>query len=236
MKLGLSLRSVRYFLHRLLGRKTTHLDGMILLCDPDRVNRSLAREIIKGRYELAERTLAKSAIRNGDRVLEVGTGLGVVGVLCSRLAGAGNVTCYEANPALEDAIRENFALNGLTPKIVIKAVTVDGNPITFFQNTNVVSSSIFDRGLPTQKITVPSDSINAAISQSLANIIVMDVEGGEIDLLGAADLALVREIIVEVHPHIVGVPAIEIMIEGLIRSGFSVKERLHKTVWLSRVG
>ena len=228
-------RSLKYLVHRLLKRKTTHLDGMRLLCDPEKVNRSIAREIIKGRYEMAERKLAREAIRSGDRVLEIGAGLGVVSILCNRLAGAGNVTSYEANTALEAPIRANFALNNLTPNLVLKAVTVDGQPITFFKNDNVVSSSVYDRGLVAECITVPSVAIDVAISRADANVIVMDVEGAEVDLLAAADLQAVREIIVEVHPHIVGAPSIDGMISALTGRGFAVTERLHKTVWLSRV-
>lgn len=230
-----SFRSLRYLAHRLLKRRTTHLDGMRLFCDPEKVNRAMAREIIKGRYELAERKLAREAIQSGDRVLEIGAGLGVVSILCTRLAGVGNVTSYEANTALEAPIRENFALNDLIPNLVLKAVTVDGQPITFFQNDNVVSSSVYDRGLVAERITVPSVAIDTAIAETDASVIVMDVEGAEVDLLPAADLRAVREIIVEVHPHIVGAPAIDGMISALTERGFAVTERLHKTVWLSRI-
>lgn len=234
MGFRVSTRSMRYTLHRLLGRTTTQLDGLQLACGPQYVSRSVAREIIKGGYERAERHLARQAIRPGDKVLEVGAGVGVVGLLCTSIAGAGNVTSYEANSTLEATIRRNFALNGFTSDLVLKAVTVDGAPITFYRNENVVSSSMFDRKLASEKIEVESVAINSAIAARQATVIVMDVEGAEVDILTAADLSHVREIIVEVHPHIVGEDAVLRMLEQVCAKGFERRARQHKTEWLSR--
>ncbi len=229
------LRNLRLLLHRMTRRKTTTLDGLRLVCDPAKVHRSVATAIIKGSYEAPERSLVRAAVVYGDKVVEIGTGVGVVSLLCSRLAGHDNVMSFEANAALEPLIRENFGLNGLQPRLRIRAVTVDGAPIVFFQNENVVSSSIYDRGLQAQKVTVESDQINEVLSDARATVLVMDVEGAEIDLLGAADLSGLREIVVELHPHIVGEEATQAMIDGICARGFAVTDRIHKNIRLTRV-
>lgn len=233
MGISLSTRNLRYHLHRVMGRKTTRLDGMTLSIG-DGVSDALAREIVRGGYEKAERELARKAIRPGDNVLEIGAGMGIVGLMCAQLAGPGRVTSYEANATLEPLIRHNFALNGLSPDLVLKAVTVDGGPISFYRNDNVVSSSLYDRKMDAQKIEVASDPIDAALRARRADVVVMDVEGAEIDLLPAADLTGVREIIVEVHPHIVGEDRIQAMLAALAAKGFARRVRQHKTEWLSR--
>lgn len=227
-------RGPRLALHRLLGRKTTMLDGLRLICDPAKIHRSVATAIIKGDYELPERELVRAAVRPGDRVVEVGTGVGVVSLLCNRLAGAGNVTSYEANAALEPVIRENFALNGLQPRLRLRAVTVDGSPISFYRNANVVSSSIYDRGLEAEQVTVESEPIDGVLAQERATVLVMDVEGAEIALLKSADLSGLREIIVELHPHIVGEEATEAMLDDLRAKGFVDAGRIHKNIRLTR--
>jgi len=229
-----SFRSLKYRLHCLFGLKTTWIEGLRVVCDDGKINSFVAKDIIKGTYELAERVLIRAAIRPGDYVLEIGAGVGVVSLLCNRLAGVGNVTSYEANEELGPAIIENFALNNVTLKLRLKAVTVDGGPITFFRDENVVSSSLLERNSAAVRITVDSDPINLAIEQSRANVIVMDVEGAEIALLGAADLTSVREIIVEVHPHVVGKGATQAMIDELCGRGFVQKQMRHKTIWLGR--
>ena len=227
--------NLRLLWHRMIGRKVTKLDGLRLVCDPALVRRSVSTAIIKGSYEAPERVLVRAALRPGDKVVEVGTGVGVVSLLCNHLAGAGNVTSFEANSALEPIIQKNFSLNGMTPRLRLRAVTVDGLPISFYQNENVVSSSIYDRGLEAEKTTVESDPIDQVLADERATVLVMDVEGAEIDLLRAADLSGLREIIVELHPHIVGEEATRAMIDDVCARGFVDAGRIRKNVRLSRV-
>jgi FkbM family methyltransferase len=227
-------RGLRLLAHRLLGRKTTQLDGLTVVCDPKVVPRNVSTAIIKGSYELPERELVRAAIRTGDRVVEVGSGVGVVGLLCNTLAGAGNVLSYEANAALEPVIAANFALNHLTPRLRLRAVTSDGAPISFYRNDNVISSSVYDRGLEAQKITVQSDALAQVLAEERADVLVMDVEGAELDLLTQADLSGLREIIVELHPHIVGEAPTQAMIEAICARGFQETGRIHKNIRLSR--
>ena len=229
------LRGLRLVAHRLFRRKTATLDGLTLISDPRQVPRSVSTAIIKGSYEAPERALVRAAVRPGDRVVEVGTGVGAVSILCNRLAGDGNVLSYEANAALEPVIRANFALNDLTPRLRMRAVTVDGAPITFFRNDNVISSSIYDRGLKAQQIVIESDPLDRVLAEESANVLVMDVEGAEIALLSQADLSGLREIIVELHPHIVGDAATVAMIASICARGFREAARLQKNIRLSRL-
>jgi len=228
------LRGPRLLWHRLTGAKVTTLDGVRLICDPGKLHRSVATAIIKGSYEQPERILVRDAIRTGDKVVEIGTGVGAVSLLCNKLAGVGNVTSFEANAALEPIIRENFALNGLEPRLNLRAVTVDGQPITFFRDPKVVSSSVIDLGLKTDTVIVESLPINQVLAENAAAVLVMDVEGAEIELLGAADLSGLREIVVELHPHIVGEDATETMIAAIKSRGFVETGRIHKNIRLPR--
>ena len=230
----ITLGSVRQLMHRLFGFKFVRIDGIQVVCDASRMDTMIWTALLKGGYELAERDLARAAIRSGDRVLEIGAGIGVVSLVCARLVGAGQVTSYEANTSLEPMIRENFALNGLFPRLILKAVTTEGGSVEFFKNQRFVSSSTIDRNLNAEKIKVESDAIDTAIENANASVIVMDVEGAEIGLLMKADLSNIREIIVEVHPHIVGDEPIKEMVQHLELQGFIEKKRQRKTIWFSR--
>lgn len=227
-------RGLKLGLHRLLGRKTTRLDGLTVTCDPALIPRSVVTALVKGSYEAPERRLVVDAIRTGDRVVEIGTGVGIVSLLCNRLAGPGNVLSFEANEALEPAIRANFALNGMEPRLRLKAVTPDGAPITFFRNENIVSSSVYDRGLQAQKVVVQSEAIDDVLRSEAATVLVIDVEGAELALLACDGVASLREIIVETHPHIVGEAETAAMIAGLVARGFRETGRIHKNVRLTR--
>lgn len=229
------LRGLRLLIHRLMGWPTTRLDGLTLVCDPAKIDRSVAAAIIKGSYEAPEREFVRASVRPGDRVVELGAGAGVVSLLCSKLAYPGKVHSFEANAAMEPVIRENFALNGMEPCLTLRAVTVDGAPISFFKNANVVSSSLYDRGLEAQKITVESVAIEKVLRVDQPTVLIMDVEGAEIDLLEAADLSGVREIVVELHPHIVGHDATNAMIAQVCAKGFVETSRIYKNLRLTRI-
>jgi hypothetical protein len=71
----------------------------------------LAVSMMDGLYELPERTLVTQALENDDVVLELGTGIGVVTVICAKRLGAGRVHSFEANPMLISVARETFRLN-----------------------------------------------------------------------------------------------------------------------------
>lgn len=231
---GYRLRSLRLAWHRLTGAKTTRYGGFLVLCDPKRVPRSVATAIVKGTYEAPEMKLVSAAIQHGDRIVELGTGVGVISLLCNRLAGQGNVHSYEANASLKSIIYENFRLNGLEPSLTLKAVTADGQPLDFFHNDNIISSSAYDRGLDADKRTISSVSIHDVVAKHKPTVLVIDIEGGEIDLLPAANLDGVRELIIELHPHIVGENATHEFISSLLKRGFTETGRIEKNIRLTR--
>ena len=227
-------RGLKLGLHRLLGLKTTRVDGLTVTCNPALVPRSVVTALVKGSYEAPERQMVAETIRQGDKVVEIGTGVGVVGLLCNRLAGAGNVLSFEANASLEPAIRANFALNGMVPRLRLRAVTVDGAPISFYRNENIISSSIYDRGLEAEKVTVESDALDDVLTSEQATVLVIDVEGAELALLACEGVNCLREIIVETHPHIVGASETSAMVDGLVARGFKVAGRISNNLRLTR--
>ncbi len=227
-------RNLRRAWHIVTGTKRFQHWGVTLCTGPADIPKTVRGHIFKGGYEAVEAELVKAILRPNDRVLEVGTGIGFVSILCTKIAGEGRVTSYEANPALEDWILQNYAVNNLTPDLRMKAVTVDGSAISFFQDPNILSSSLIDRDLPLDEITVESHAISTVLNDVRPDVIVMDVEGAEIDLLTKADLTGVRAMIIEVHPHIVGDDKIAAMDAALVSAGFQIQARRHKTVHYER--
>ncbi|MEE8333645.1 MAG: 50S ribosomal protein L11 methyltransferase [Alphaproteobacteria bacterium] len=77
-----------------------------------------------GRTEAFEGAIRR-AVRPGMRVLDIGTGTGLLAMMAAR-AGAGHVTACESVGPLAEAAREIIALNGLTDRItVIHAASAD---------------------------------------------------------------------------------------------------------------
>lgn len=196
---------------------------------PENVRELIFREI----YEDTERDLIGRILKPGMRTLEIGTGIGFVSLVAARICGERNVFCYEANPELEPTIKRNFALNGLTPNLTMRAVTVDGAPIAFFKSDNIISSSLYDRKRDDKQIIVESEALSDVLAKHDPAALIMDVEGAEIQLL-AVDLKNVADIIVELHPHIVGEDAIAALISNLKDRGYVMLSNNRKTSHFAR--
>ncbi len=230
-----ALVNLHYRFRRLSGLTRVSIDGVVIDISPEFLNRVMARAVLRGAYEAPERTLARAVLRRGMSVVEVGAGVGLVGLLAARLVEDGQVTSYEANPDLEHVIRRNYSLNARHPKLDMRAMTNDGLAVRFFRNSNVVSSSLLDRESPdAQPISVESVCLQDVIAEKKPDVLIMDVEGAEVSLLGKTDLSGVQHIIAELHPHIVGEDAINQLIATIEGRGFVVAEQIKKTVHFKR--
>ena len=136
--------------------------------------------------------------------MEIGCGIGLVSLVARQICTEGFVISYEANPKMEALIRKNYALNNLVPNLEMKAVSTDGKKIEFYIDPEVLSSSLFDRKMSHKKAVVESDALDDILKKIKPDTIIMDVEGAEIDLLASSRLTSVTQMIVEIHPHIVG--------------------------------
>ena len=223
-------RSLRLAWHRLIGTRRHALAGVTLDLSPGLVPRSVATAVFKGSYEAPERVLVAAALRPGDAVVEIGTGIGFISILCARIAGEGRVHSYEANPALERVIRRNYVLNAVVPDLTMKAVTRDGAPVEFFASDNIISSSTQDRGLSATRMRVESEALDAVLGRHRPAVVVIDIEGAEIDVLSDSALGGVRDLVIELHPHITGEEATRRMLDGLRARGFrQERERSTRT-------
>ena len=230
-----TFRNLRMHWHRLLRSKTALIDGVRLNTAPDQLPHLVRNLIFKNTYEDAERELLQRGLRPGDTVLEIGGGIGLIGLLAAKMVAPGKVVSYEANAALEPILRANYALNPVAPELRMKAVTADGNPVTFHVSDNVVSSSLVDRDMATREVSVASDALDDVLRELVPNVLVMDVEGAEIDLLKAADLSGLRALVVELHPHIVGEEACAALVETLKANGFAVTAQARTNILMERV-
>ncbi|OLP59488.1 hypothetical protein BJF93_11560 [Xaviernesmea oryzae] len=228
------LRSLRRRWRILTEAERVRLDGITIDTRKGHIADDIRALIFREAYEDTERALIRNALRPGMRVLEIGAGLGVVSLILARIAGPGKVLAYEANPTLEAKIRGNFALNSSLPELRMKALTVDGAPVRFFVDGALLSSSVYDRAKGLNATMVESDALPAVLADFRPDMLVIDVEGAEVDLLGLPNLDPLAHIIAELHPHIVGDAAIDGLIAHLARLGFQLAERNRKAAYFRR--
>lgn len=220
---------------RLFRVKQVQLDGIMLSTAPGVVAKQVRRAIYKGNYEAPERLLVREALAPGDKVLEIGAGVGLISLLCARIVGESRVLSFEPNPAAAALIKQNYILNGMTPQLRNEAITKKGGAIEFNVSENIFSSSVYDRGgIQSEKHIVNSECFVDILNSYSPNVLVIDVEGAEVDLLSEGDLPGVEKLILELHPHIVGEARIQELCEHLRAIGFRTSRKIEKSIYLQR--
>jgi Protein-L-isoaspartate(D-aspartate) O-methyltransferase (PCMT) len=87
------------------------IGGKHLLVEDGRYDAKIVNSMRHGGYEATERSIAPKLFRLGDRVVEIGTAVGLVTMVLADVVGNENVIGYEANPQLVEDARRNFAAN-----------------------------------------------------------------------------------------------------------------------------
>ncbi|WP_427928605.1 FkbM family methyltransferase [Agrobacterium cavarae] len=227
-------RSIRKKIRYILDAKTVRNSGVKLVSDGTRISPYLRDLIYREAYEDTEANVLLRSLKPGTKVLEIGTGVGFIALLAAKICGAQNVKTYEANPASEQLIRENFALNGIEPVLVMKAMTSDGRSLAFNVSDNIISSSAYELGTQSKQITVSSDAFANTLRDYDPDMIIMDVEGAEYELFLSVSQLPAKDILVELHPQIIGQDKVDEIVSHLKNAGYEISYTDRKTFHFSR--
>ncbi|MBE0412924.1 FkbM family methyltransferase [Yoonia sp.] len=164
------------------------------------------RELIyHGLYEAHEIKGLQAVIHPTDKVLELGTGLGIITSLSARQAKNGHVLSFEANPDLIEDARNLVRLNGISNVEIRHGVLVK-DPTeaeqTFHLAKSFAESSLRPMSHAVSTITVPTHDLVAVQADFQPDVLICDIEGAEADLLPQVDLATIRAAVIELHPHV----------------------------------
>lgn len=190
------------------------------------------------RYEGQEIAGALHVVRPDDVVLEIGAGIGLVGAVIAANAGPRAVHAFEANPELIADINALYRLNGLQDRISVRnevLVAAPTRPVTmqFHLRNSYLGSSLLNPGnRPSRVVEVATASFSEVCAALGPSVLVMDIEGGELELLRDADLGAFRAVVLEFHPEAYGVEGMReckaiLTDAGLVR----VDEKSTRTVW-----
>lgn len=210
---------VMLFKRHFLGGVVT-LDGVKI--DTKLIQSSTVRNLLfKGIYEDDERKLLSVICDERDVILEIGAGIGAIGLIAAKLCNKGAVYSYEANTKMAPVIARNYELNSHVPTLHLKPITTDGLPINFSVSDNIISSSSYSRSdVDGLMNTLESLSITEAMETHAPNFVIMDVEGYEADLLLIPFGKEVTKLLIEFHPHIIGSDTVADLKTRLDEQGF----------------
>lgn len=147
----------------------------------------------------------RGLLLRGDRVLQIGAGIGLGSSVAAKVDGVQDVTAIEANPELVAVIRETHRLNGLSGIDLRNGVVVATRRkrAPFYLRADIwASSTEAESGDFVKKKHLPCLNIQDLIREKNPTVIVCDLEECEPGLFDDADLSGVRAMLVEFPPKV----------------------------------
>ncbi|TDK43807.1 FkbM family methyltransferase [Antarcticimicrobium luteum] len=189
-------------------------------------------------YEGLEMAGALHVVRPDDVVLEIGAGIGLVGAVIAANAKPREVLSFEANPELIPAIEALYSANDLGGRISVRNAVLVSAPdrpesMTFHLHSSYLGSSLIEpAGRESRKVEVPTESFSGVCAELKPTVLVMDIEGGEQEILRHADLTGFRAMVLEFHPQAYGIGGMRECKNILRAAGFErIAEKSTRTVW-----
>jgi FkbM family methyltransferase len=215
----------------------TRIGGFSVFVDAGHYGRRVVAALQDASYEQDERQLTEKMLLPSDRVLEVGTAIGVLSMTAATCTAPAQVLTFDGNPAIIEDAKRNFSYNGLigiNARAGIlknrKQIEPSEKQVKFVVSGNFWSSRLGQTaaGKKATVIDTPVLCLEDEIASHHANVLIVDIEGGEIELLCGADLPGIRLIILEKHARTAGDAATKAMIKGLIAQGFNTTPELSR--------
>jgi len=206
--------------------------GVLLDIDDPAINGFMRRVLATGDYEATEVEFLADVLRPDDVVLEIGSGIGFLSTFAASTAPTARIVSYEANPALIPVIERTRELNGVDFEVHNAMLGPKDGTADFFLNRAFwASSATHDYG-GAEVISVPMVSAAAVMAENDFGLVIMDIEGGEIELLPQLDLDGVDRLVLETHPQITGERAVRKLLRQLRRRHGLVSTRSRDGVHL----
>lgn len=227
-----------YFSHSLMGyfcrrakekwftRLPSELNYHGILLRLDDLPEGMQMIIRAGHYETPEMKLASTLLSSSDRVLEIGSAIGFIGLFCLKVLKVRSLVSVEPNPNTLSKLKRNYELNGLRPNLIEAAIAPVDGPVSFHVNDMFwVDSLVTDkRSNNVTQISVQGLTFNTILERAGETIdtLIMDVEGAEKYLPVNSIPHQIKKIIIEIHNDILGDRPAYNILETLVRAGYNV--------------
>ena len=172
-------------------------------------------------YELNEAEWVDKHIRSKDTVLELGACIGVISCITNKKLNdpAARHVVVEANPLLIPWIERNRQRNHCSFRVEHCLVSDSSDGDFFIHDLIVGGSAVRKTG---RIVKVPVKAVSAIFKEVSPTVLIVDIEGGELDFLRQAAPLLggIRLAIIEIHEFIIGREACEECRKILTNAGF----------------
>jgi len=209
-----------------MAERTILIDGIEIFVGEKPHPEALESVLFTQQHERAERQLIWRHLRQGHRVIELGSGLGLTTCIAAKILGPNCVRSFEANDAVAALARNNLARNGLQAEVVSQIVIPEriwspGMVVDFIVSENFTNSSLL-AGTAGRRINCTTLPFEKEAEAFKATFLIIDIEGGEIEFLRIAQLEGIQGIVVELHPSISEISEIIAVLEHLRQYGYLI--------------
>jgi len=219
---GKTEKRLKKLFHRVHRPKWQSVAGIELPLAHPLITPPIRRDIYFGDYERKELDLIERRLEPGDTVMEIGAGIGFLSAYCARVVGDERVHAYEANPALLPIIEEVHQRNRVRPRVVNALLGRGDGERAFFVEPDYWASSLVRRSPGSKEVRIRQLDLETELRRVAPTFLIVDVEGGEYELLAGPDLGGVAKMCLEVHPDVLGNVRLSELFSGLVGNGLAI--------------
>jgi FkbM family methyltransferase len=213
-------KEIRYRVRKIIKPDDIELYGIKLNISHPGISNNLRNFFYNESYEGHEIRVLQKVLDKKDMVMEIGAGIGFLSSYCSKKIGSDRVVAYEANPLMIDKIQETYRLNNVNPKINNIVLMDKEGETSFYLEKDFWSSSMIKRTQNAKEVKVKTANINDEIRKYKINFLIIDIEGGEQNLLPKIDFSNIDKLLIEFHPSIIGNESVSDLIKLLLENRF----------------
>jgi len=200
------------------------VQGVRIPIDPVIMSPSVQAQIRRGKYERLEARMLPGIVEPGERIVELGAGIGFLSALVGLQGKADSIVVIEANPALIPLIKETHRLNGIQAEVHNAAVVgvKHRETVPFHLHQDFWGSSMEQIKAKQQSgvVDIPAWAIGDIIDAYSPTMLIMDVEGSETEVLKNVQLPGVRKVFMEIHHKVIGGEGVRSIFDFFSDQGF----------------
>lgn len=197
----------------------------VVIPDSPFISERLKKSFEVGNYEINEAKAMIELLKGGERILELGGGVGVVSAAIGKAKKIEAHHIVEADARLVPVMKETHRLNGVSGAEIHNCIVtsdkdqIAAGSVKFALAPSYTANSIKAVGIGRKEVEVPVVSLKDMVERAKPNVLICDIEGAEVDLLTGADLSMFNLALVELHPPIIGPDGTQAVIDAMHVNG-----------------
>jgi FkbM family methyltransferase len=183
------------------------INGVTLAIEPEVMSPAMIKVIEEGTYESAEAREIPRIVQPGERIVELGAGIGFIAITALKTGKVSRLASYEANPGLIPVIERNARLNELSFDVhnAIVDPKEHGGTVSFYLRKDFWASSLLPEPWGYEReVAVPRVSFASVLERYRPTMLIVDIEGAEQHLFRDIPLTGVKKIYMELHQNLLG--------------------------------